>query len=99
MAIDASATVLILSASPIEDDHICLHRILESTDWGTYMEPRWLLKRTTTLEAALTELRQVRVGIVVCERNLPPRFLEGFTDRGIRVAGSAAGDCDAGTGE
>lgn len=36
------------------------------------MEPRWLLKRATTLEAALTELRQVRVSIVVCERNLPP---------------------------
>ena len=67
-----TGAVSVLSVSPIEEDHACLERAFGRPDWTLYSNSEWTLRRSTTLESALAELRKYRIPVVICERDLPP---------------------------
>ncbi|MGA2592587.1 MAG: response regulator [Bryobacteraceae bacterium] len=66
-------TATILSVSPANDDCLALQRIFENgSDWAAYTKCRWSLIARRTLASALTSLRQLRIRVVLCERELLP---------------------------
>jgi DNA-binding NarL/FixJ family response regulator len=67
----------VLSISPIEEDHTTLEGILGNPGKGTAPATPWVLSRTATLSSALTELRNAKFPVVLCERELP---LGGWKD-------------------
>ena len=63
----------LLSVSPSDTDHAVLRELLDGT--------QWLLSEARTLGSALAMVRQNRIPLVVCERNLPPDTWKDLSDR------------------
>lgn len=70
--VDAAGAIPVLCVSPREEDHLHLSRILQSADWAAYTKSNCCLKRAYTLQSALAKLREDRIAVVVCERDLLP---------------------------
>ncbi|MBZ5578295.1 MAG: response regulator [Acidobacteriia bacterium] len=66
-------TIPLLSVSPSDTDHAVLRELLDGT--------QWLLSEARTLGSALAMVRQNRIPLVVCERNLPPDTWKDLSDR------------------
>ncbi len=65
---DGAATVTILSASPIEEDHSSLKRIL--TGDCHWANSSWILTRSFDVHSTIVALEQFNVSIVFCETQL-----------------------------
>lgn len=65
-----TAGVVVLVISPLEEDHNTLQRIVNRPEGFASIESNWTLCPATSLEAALTALRDYPVAIVVSERDL-----------------------------
>ena len=63
-------TVTILSVGPIEEDHLALATIFDQSSWPLCPHSKWNLKASESLGSALPILRQERIPIVICERDL-----------------------------
>ncbi|HEV3199115.1 MAG TPA: response regulator [Bryobacteraceae bacterium] len=55
--------IAVLSVSPCEEDHLSLEGIIGHSNW--------ILLKATSLPSALASLRRRKVGVVLCERDLP----------------------------
>ena len=66
------AVVKVLSVSPIEDDHVSLERSAGQSGKAMHTDSRWAVQRSSTLDSALLHLRESRIPVVVCERDLSP---------------------------
>jgi DNA-binding response OmpR family regulator len=64
--------VTVLSVSPIPDDHISLKQITDYSEWGAHSDSRCELSESLTLTSAAIILRQQRISVVLCERDLQP---------------------------
>ena len=62
-SVDSRASVTVLLASPLEEDHSSLRGILRRS--------RWRLFGTGTYDEALALIRRHAVPVVICERTLP----------------------------
>ncbi len=65
-------TALVLSISPVEDDHITLRRILNRAEASQSAIPAWKLQPSRGLGSALTAIRQKQFSIIISERDLSP---------------------------
>jgi CheY-like chemotaxis protein len=75
------ATIPVLSASPIEADHLLLECIFSNhSDW-THPNSNWKLYRRLTLESALAALRENQIPIVICESDLHPGTWKDMLER------------------
>ena len=72
IATNPAETITVLSVSPVEEDHISLMRIFKRSKGCLYTNSNWLLYPVLTLESALLLLREVRIPIVLSERDLLP---------------------------
>ena len=64
--------VTVLSVSPISDDHISLKQIIHYSALGVHSDSRWELNESLTFTSAVSVLRQQRIPVVICERDLQP---------------------------
>ena len=65
--------VTVLFVSPADEDCLALERIFENaSDWDAHTNCKWRLIARRTLASACTSLRQHRIPIVLCERELLP---------------------------
>lgn len=64
--------VAVLIISPVEDDHITLHRILGHSQASGCAEAKWTIYPAVALEPALPVLRAYPVPIVLSESDLGP---------------------------
>lgn len=63
----------ILSVSPANEDCSTLERFFQNgCDWTVYTKCRWRLIARPTIASALTNLRQHRISILLCESELSP---------------------------
>jgi DNA-binding response OmpR family regulator len=62
--LNAESSTPILSLSPCADDHAALSDILEPYEWTMH--------RASTLSDSKQLLRRHSIGVVVCDRDLPP---------------------------
>jgi DNA-binding NtrC family response regulator len=69
---DPTETVIVLSISPLEEDHLLLKRILSRSEPSIYAMPKWELHPISTLESAVAVLRKDRAAIVLTEHELSP---------------------------
>jgi hypothetical protein len=77
----AIRTIPVLSASPIEEDHLFLECILSNhSDW-THANSNWTLYRRLTLESALAALRENQMPIVICEKEVHPGTWKDMLER------------------
>src|SRR6266567_3773572 len=60
-------TVVVLSVSPIEEDHAFLEGALNDSRWTLCHGSNWTLHRRRTPASSLTILARKRIPIVVCE--------------------------------
>jgi len=67
-----SSNVVVLSVSPIEEDHVFLEDLMNHSEWTLCPNSKWTIYRSCTLASALTILRESRIPIVVCECDLAP---------------------------
>ena len=67
-----SGIVSILSVSPRAEDHVSLAHILDQSNWRETQNLKFNVNTSLTLPSALAMLRENRIQIVVCERDLPP---------------------------
>ena len=67
-----SSSVVVLSVSPIEEDHVFLEDLMNHSEWTLCPNSKWTIYRSCTLASALTILRESRITIVVCECDLVP---------------------------
>jgi hypothetical protein len=67
-----SSNVVVLSVSPIEEDHVFLEDLMNHSEWTLCPNSKWTIYRSCTLASALTILREIRIPIVVCECDLAP---------------------------
>ena len=67
-----SSNVVVLSVSPIEEDHVFLEDLMNHSEWTLCPNSKWTIYRSCTLASALTILRETRIPIVVCECDLAP---------------------------
>ena len=65
-------TVVVLSISPIAEDHIELERIFSRPEWSLFTEAKWTMHATGALESALAILRNNPAAIVLSECDLAP---------------------------
>jgi DNA-binding NtrC family response regulator len=57
----------------MDEDYTALDRIFRNeSNWTAYTKCRWRLVASSTLTRALTQLREQRIPLVVCERDLAP---------------------------
>jgi DNA-binding NtrC family response regulator len=69
----------VLSVSPIEDDHTFLEDTLgnqAALDTDARQESIWLLHRSANLRSAHALLRENRIAVVLCERDVPGTWRE-----------------------
>ena len=69
---DAAENVVVLSISPIEEDHTALKRILSRPESTASTESKWAIYPAVALESALPVLRANAIPIVLSERDLFP---------------------------
>ena len=69
---DAAQNVVVLSVSPIEEDHTALKRILSRPESTASNESKWTICPAVTLQSALPVLRENPIAIVLSERDLVP---------------------------
>jgi len=62
-SLDSRASVSVLLASPVEEDHSSLREILARSPWR--------LIETRTCQGALTLIKRHGVTVVICEKTLP----------------------------
>ena len=62
--------VIVLSVGSMEEDHAGLTDIFAQSQWLLCPQSQWELKTSRSLDEALPILRQKRVPIVICERDL-----------------------------
>ena len=67
-----TGNVTVLSVSPIPDDHISLKQIIHYSEFGVHSDSRWELNESLTFTSAVSVLRQQRIPVVICERDLQP---------------------------
>jgi FixJ family two-component response regulator len=67
-----AGTVTALSVFPRQEDHTALRSIFRSSDWPLCPGFNWALKTSKTLDEALPILRNDRISVVLCERDLHP---------------------------
>jgi DNA-binding NtrC family response regulator len=67
------ATVAALSVSPIQQDHQSIQRVFDGS--------KWVLYRADGVASALSLLFKRQVGVVICERDLPPDSWEDLLER------------------
>lgn len=60
----------VLSISPVEEDGLCLERLLNDSDSTTHSYSKWSVVRHARPEPALTELKENRIPIVLCENDV-----------------------------
>ena len=68
----ASSNVVVLSVSPMEEDHVFLEHVMNHSEWTLCPNSKWTIYSSCTLASALTILREIRIPIVVCECDLGP---------------------------
>jgi DNA-binding response OmpR family regulator len=68
----STSTVAVLSVSPIADDHISLNAIFERSEPIVCSDSNWTLHSCASIESAIAALGQVRIPLVVTERDLTP---------------------------
>ena len=61
--VEVDPRLRVLSVSPTSDDHITLGRLLAGTAWE--------IDTAEDCDAALRRIREGRIGIVICEQDLP----------------------------
>jgi CheY-like chemotaxis protein len=69
----------VLSVSPIEDDHTFPEDTLgnqAAPDTDARQESKWLLHRSANLRSAQALLRENRIAVVFCERDVPGTWRE-----------------------
>ena len=67
-----SGAVTALSVFPRQEDHAALKSIFRSSDWPLCPGFKWALKTSKTLDEALPILRNGRISVVLCDRDLHP---------------------------
>ncbi len=75
----ATRTVVALSVSPIEEDHVSLRRILCDTGLSAQTGSNWVLRPMSTPCSAAVILRDPRIPIVLSEHELWRKMLEHLT--------------------
>lgn len=60
----------VLSISPVEEDGLRLERLLNDSDSTTHNYSKWSVVRHARPEPALTELKENRIPIVLCENDV-----------------------------
>jgi DNA-binding NtrC family response regulator len=73
----ASAVGVVLSLSPIEDDHNSLERIFSAF--------RWTMHRALTLPSAMSFLAERHAPVVICERDLAPGTWKDMLDGAVAM--------------
>jgi DNA-binding NtrC family response regulator len=61
-----SADVILLSASPIEEDHVSLEGVLSHSNWTLCPKTKWMLSRSSTGSASTNELES-GIPVIVCD--------------------------------
>jgi DNA-binding NtrC family response regulator len=65
--------VTVLSVSPLDEDSAALDRIFRNeSHWAAYTKCRWRLAASSTLASGLANLREWRIPLILCERDLSP---------------------------
>jgi len=65
--------VTVLSVSPLDEDSAALGRIFrDESHWAAYTKCRWRLAASSTLASGLADLREWRIPLILCERDLAP---------------------------
>jgi CheY-like chemotaxis protein len=67
-----AGAVVALSVFPKQEDHASLRSIFRSSDWPLCPGLKWDLETTRSLDEALPILRNGRIPVVLCERDLHP---------------------------
>lgn len=62
---------MVLSVSPIQEDHAALERIFSGSRHPATPESSWHLRQTATVPSALKRLKESLHALVICERDLP----------------------------
>jgi DNA-binding response OmpR family regulator len=70
--INPTRNAMVLSVSPIPDDHVYLKQILHYSGWSLPSDSRWELNESLTLTSAVSVLRQQPIPVVICESDLQP---------------------------
>ena len=68
----STTTVTVLSVSPMADDHTSLSSIFERSERILCSDSKWTLRPCATVESAIGALCQIRIPLVVTERDLAP---------------------------
>jgi DNA-binding NtrC family response regulator len=80
----ANGIVTVLSASPIEQDHVSLAQIFNRSK-SVDEKIKFKVNPSPTLPSALAVLRENRIPIVVCERDLSPGTWRELLDHSARL--------------
>ena len=73
--------VLVLSISPMDEDHFFLQGIFNHLQSTLYRSRTFTVNSCATLASGLTALRQRQFEVVVCERDLPPGSWKDVLDQ------------------
>jgi len=66
----AASGIVAVSVFPKKEDHAALRNIFRSSDWPLCAGSKWALKTSQSLDEALLILRNGRIPVVLCERDL-----------------------------
>ncbi len=66
----ADSTITVLSVGPLEEDHSVLSRIITSAQWPLCPASEWKLQTCSTLDSAISFLKNQRVPLVICQDDL-----------------------------
>ena len=67
-----AGAIVALSVFPKQEDHASLRSIFRSSDWPLCPGLKWALETSQTLDEALPILRNGRIPVVLCDRDLHP---------------------------
>jgi len=86
----ASGTVsptstIVLSVSPIADDHTSLAAIFERSEQILGRDSKWTLRPSATVESAMAAISQSRIPLVVTERDLAPGSWRDILEKVLRL--------------
>jgi DNA-binding response OmpR family regulator len=77
---DPTKTITILSVSPFQEDHLHLQEIVSRHEWTLCPDSRCVISTTPGVATARDILREHRLPIAVCERDLLPGTGRGLLD-------------------
>ncbi len=83
--INGTNVITLLSISPAGEDRIALESIFNDYEWSQYTGCQCRVQTAPTIDSGLDALRQSRISVVLCEKDLQPGSWADVLDYAARL--------------